>query len=117
MTRTVLPEEIPEKTTPTLSAEFRDGNNTLIATLTTATLTLYNDRDGSIINSRNNFDVSASVSGGVLTFVLATADTAIVDTTQLTETHIALLQWTWDSGSKSGKHEIEMRVKNLTKIS
>lgn len=114
---------LKEKTTHVYTATIKDENGTVVpaASLTTLTLTLYAKQSGTIINSRsaqnilnaNNVTVNSS---GVLTWTMQPDDNAIVNSALLTESHIALFEWTYSSGSKYGKHEIELVVSNLTKV-
>jgi len=114
-TRTVLTNEIAEGVSSLLSVTFVDENAATIASLTTLTMTLYEESTEDIINSRTDSDVSASLSGGVLTLTLAPDDNAMI-TSKLCERHIALFEYTWSAGSKTGKYEVVFTVRNLTKV-
>lgn len=118
--RTVLAEEIAEGTTPVLTATFKDEDGNVVTTLTAATLTLYAERSKTIINGRDRTDILAGglniVSAGVVTWPMAAADTATVDSAYASEVHVALFEWSWSGGDKVGKHEIAMRVKNFALV-
>jgi hypothetical protein len=123
--RTTIASPMPEKTTGMLSATIADVDGvTPLASadtvLTTLTLTLYLDRVGTVINSRSAQDIlnahgGAVDSAGALTIRLDPLDMIIVSGKQ-TELHIALIEWTWGSPLKSGKHEIAFTVTNLLKV-
>lgn len=115
--------DIREATTPVYTATIKDELGVVIpaASLSTLTLTYYEKRANTIINSRdgqnilnaNNVTVS---SGGVLTWTLQPADTAILDVQNVYEEHIALFAWTWAAGAKAGKHEVRFIVTNMTRV-
>lgn len=91
------------------------------AQLTILTLTLYSIHSGAIINGRDtqnvlNLNGVTVDSAGLLTWTVEQADTAILDATLTHETHVALFQFTYQSGAKGGNHEVKMRVRNLTKV-
>ena len=90
------------------------------ASLTTLTLTLYNSDDEAIINSRSAQDVlntnNVTVdSSGVLAWTMQPADNVITGTGEL-ETHVALFEYTWSSGTKRGSHEVTVKVRDITNI-
>jgi len=114
---------VNEKVTARYTADVQDHEENAIAgsSLTTLTLTLYDQSTGTIINSRNAQDVlntnGVTVnSSGNLVWIIDPDDNAIVTSTSKVEKHIALFAWTWDSGNKAGKHEVMLHVKNLTKV-
>ena len=121
--------EIFEGSTPKITATVKDEDGAALAAsaLQSLTLTYYNKADGAIINSRdgqdalnaNNVTVSAA---GALVWKLLAADTAIIDTTIKAgndEIHIALFECAWldaDSDQRHGKHEVEIRIRQHTKV-
>ena len=113
--RTTITTEIAENADTILAATFVDEAGATLSSLDSLTLTLWEESTEDIINSRDASDVSASLTGGVLSLALATADNAIV-TSKLTERHVALFEWTYDSGTKLGKHEVVFTVTNLVKV-
>lgn len=117
---------VNEGTTANYSAVVTDENGDAVGSgsLTTLTLTLYDDRTGQIINSRNEQNVlnqqGVTVDGsGNLEWTISRDDNPILHENDYSgyEDHIAIFHWTWDSGNKSGRHEIKLRVKNLKKVS
>ena len=120
----VLTDFINEKTTPKITATVQDTDGDAIsgANLDTLTLTLYNkdDSGNTIINSREAQDVlntnNVTVdSNGALIWSVQSLDTIIIGTRKL-ETHRAVFEWTYSSGTKNGKHIIDMTIRNLVKI-
>lgn len=122
--RTKLEKDIAEGTTAQITATIEDESGTAIpaASLTTMILTLYlKDTPATTINSRSDQNVLNANnvvidSSGNLTWTMQPADNAISDTNKTVEHHIALFEWTWSSGTKAGKYEIEIRVTNLTNV-
>lgn len=88
----------------------------------TLTLTLLNDSDQSVINSRNAQNV-LNTNGvtldtqGHLVWTIAPADTAIIDPDGVPyftdEIHIAQFDWTWSAGAKHGRHVVRLLVRRL----
>lgn len=121
--RIVLPGTFHEKATTRVTAKITDEAAAALgsAALNTLTLTLYNFADGAIINSRNQQSI-LNANGGVvdasgnLTLTLAPADMVIVDTGLLLERHVALIEWTYAGGLKTGRQEVELMLRNLTKV-
>jgi hypothetical protein len=124
-TRTTLVGSYAEKATAYLSATITDTDGvTALAdadsVLLTLTLTLYEARTGTIINSCTARDILNANGGavnaaGALSVRLDAADMACVSTAA-SELHVALIEWTWSSPVKSGKHEIAFTVTNLLKV-
>src|SRR5688572_24015206 len=97
-TRVLLRNEIPERTTPKLTATLRDqdGAPVAAASLDALSLTLFNDKTKAIVNGRNHVDILNAGIGtinaqGLLTLAFSALDTAILDTTLATELRIALI--------------------------
>lgn len=117
---------VNEKCTAKYTATIKDEDGSAIpaASLTSLTLTLYDlsDPDRAIINSRdgqnvlnaNNVTVDSS---GVVTWTMQAADNTIQNDDRYAERHKALFVFTWDSGNKSGIHEVEFDVRNVEKRS
>lgn len=100
---------------------YDNGGSALAkASISAITMTLYNDGDKSIINSRENANVldatiGTVTSAGVLTLKLTTSDNAMIDSNKEKEVHVIALTWTWTDGagvSKTGKQEFEYEVFN-----
>lgn len=124
-TRTTLTEPVPEKSTqyPSFTITDIDGTTPLAnadTILTTLTVDLYEERSGTVINSRTAQSVLAVnggsvTSGGVVTLRLDPLDMIIVSGRK-SETHVALFSWTWGAPLKTGRHEIAFVVANLLKV-
>jgi len=125
MALSVTQRRVRERCTAKYTATIEDESGTALAaaSLTTLTLTLYDRETGTIINSRsaqnvlnaNNVTVSAA---GVMVWSMQPADNAIVGSPAAgqPEIHIALFEWTWASGAKAGKYEVQIDVTQLTKV-
>jgi len=118
--RTTFTNPLPERTTQYLGLTFLDETGAGFKP-TTLTLTLYDVSTRQIINSRDRQDIldlngATVTAGGVLSLRLDAADTVVVTDGTQDERHIALLEWSWSSGTKTGKHEIEHRVANLDRV-
>lgn len=121
-TRTTLSGAYAEKATLPLTATITDTDGvTPLASansvLLTLTLTLYEARSGTVINSCTARDILNANGGtvssaGALSIRLDAADMACLRTTE-SELHVALIEWTWGSPLKTGRHEIAFVVKNL----
>ncbi len=121
--RTVITDPVREKKTALLVAYLIDEDNAAIngTLLDTLKLTLYAKGSGTIINNRSAQDVlnanNVTVdSSGKISFQLQGSDNVLLDITKSYESHIALFEWSWSAGTKSGAHEIEFKVENLLKI-
>jgi hypothetical protein len=98
-----------------------DGAVVPAASLTTATLTLYDLTTGTILNSRssqnilnaNNVTITA---GGVLSWVLQPADNAIVNDRPDQEIHVAVFDLRWDAGVSRCVHEVRFLINNIDKV-
>lgn len=117
--------EVLERTTPRYYATLVDnttGQQVLsAANLTTITLTLYDKKTGNILNGRNKQNVlntnNVTIdSAGQLVWELQPADLAIVNTNNTNESHIALFEWSWSQGTKFGKREVDVAIRNLTNV-
>ena len=129
MSRSRLSEKerrVEEKSTGRYKVVLHDeaGLAIPLSAMTTITLTLYDDYTGTIINSRNAQNVKNTnnvsyTEAGLLTWTLQPNDNIIVTSEVRTngyEKHIALFEYTWSSGSKAGKHELEFQVRQLNKV-
>lgn len=122
--RTSSANIIPEKSTAVLSfvVKDEDGNAIPGTSLTTLTITLYNDRDASIINSRNDTDILGTNGGSVDAngngkWKMEELDNAIVQDGLTKEDHTALFKWTYNTGADTGYHQVRLPVANLVKVS
>ncbi len=76
-------------------------------------MTLYDSITGTTISTR---DITSSIdANGNLSLELQPSEMIILGNVH-EELHILLLEWTWNAGSRSGKHEIHFFVKNFSKI-
>ncbi len=122
--RTILGTAFNELTSVRITAVVVDeaGSPLGSSALTTLKLTLYNLASGAIINSVNEVSIlnagrgTVDVSGN-LVLTLLPADGVIVDDTLKFERHLALIEWTYAGGTKSGSKEIEFKVRNLVQVS
>lgn len=123
--RTVLSDVVPEGVTSLLSGSLVDESGAALGSgqLATFKLTLYRLTAGRpVINSRSAISIlntgpGTIDAGGAWTITLDPADNAIAASSKGSESHRALLEWTYGvGGTKSGKHEIEFLVQNLDKV-
>lgn len=129
---------IQEQTSGAYRATITDEGGSMLpgSTLSTLKLTLYQVGSGgaiTYINARNEQNVLNAngvtvydalqvdtLSDGTtlsynLKWIIAPADTTIINSALKVERHIALFEWTWPTG-KAGKHEVILAVKNLTEV-
>jgi hypothetical protein len=107
---------VPERTTQKLTFTLKDETGAVIpgSSLTTCTLTLYDQTTGAIINNRNGVDVKANIDGqGVMTFTFLPADGQILNDALMFEPHVALFQWTYNTGNSRGEYEVALVVRNV----
>ena len=129
--RVVLPDIVAEKSTCRITGALVDEAGVALssAQLSTLTLTLYALIDTlPIVNTNTDKNIKNANqgtldTGGIFTLTLAPADNAImsgVDSTETTgainEWHRALIKWTWAGGAKKGMHEIDFKVRNVSKV-
>lgn len=130
MSKSILSVEdrrVDEGTSAKYTAGITDESEAYIALadLTAITLTLYDYATGTIINSREDQNVKNAndvviSSAGLLTWTLKPADNIIVTAAMhknAYEKHVALFEYTWNSGDDAGKHELEFEVRQLNKVS
>ena len=129
--RTILMDIVAEKSTCRITGALVDEAGVALGStqLSTLTLTLYALIDTlPIINSNSDKNIKNANqgtidAGGIFTLTLAPADNAVMSgvdsletTGALNEWHRALIEWSWASGSKAGSHEIDFRVRNVSKV-
>lgn len=131
MAQTTQPFRVNEKCSASYSCVIQDENGTAIpgSSLTTLKLTLYDQASDAIINSRDHQSVlgvdPAVLNGGKVdasgnfTLALAPEDNPVVGTPVVngSERHIAPLEYTYASGAKAGRTEVQIDVANLNKVS
>jgi hypothetical protein len=115
---------IPEKSTAVLTfiVEDEEGNPIAGSSLTTLTVTLYNDRDGSAINGRTDTNIKDENGGSVDEdgngkWKMEELDNPIIQDGLAREDHTALFKWTYNAGADTGYHQVRLRVVNLVKVS
>lgn len=109
---------VTERTVAQYSGKLVDekGIGVSSAALLTFTLSLYDRRSSSFINSRqqqsvlNTNNVTVDTLGNVL-WQIQPEDNVILDDTLLTETHVALFEAIWSGGR--AEHEVELVVRNI----
>jgi hypothetical protein len=89
--------------------------------LSSATLTLKDEKTRTIINSRNAQNVNqangVTISDlGIVSWLLTPADNPIVNTRVTQEPHIATFDLRWDAGSSRAMHEVRILVTNVGAI-
>lgn len=107
---------VPERATQRLTFTLKDETGAVIpgTSLTTCTFTLYDQATGVIVNSRNGVDVKANIDGsGLMTLILTPADGQILNDALTFETHVALFQWTYNTGASRGEYEVALVVRNV----
>ena len=115
---------INERTTARYtSGPLRDEDGAVVAgsTLSSATLTLYDEKTGAILNSRNqqNINNGNGVSigdDGMISWLLVPADNAIVNQKLSVEMHIAVFDFRWDAGTSRAVHDVKILVNNIGKV-
>jgi len=124
MSLTAAERVVREGSTAKYTCTLQDENGTAIEPddLDTLTLTLYNQADDTIINSRDGQDILNAngvtvAAGGALTWIMDPLDNVIVVATEpgWNEKHIALFEWTYNSG-KAGSYEVTIEVESAEKI-
>lgn len=94
-----------------------DGTPIPLDAIDTIKLTLYNAKDGTKINGRDQQDVKNAngvtihPTSGLLTFRGSPADSPVFDDCVVREVHIALFEWTYNN-SDGGQHQVAFLVEN-----
>lgn len=118
-------DPVPAGSTFVYGGTFKDesGNAIAASDLVSLTLTLVDTVSGAIVNSVNAVDVlntgRGTVSaGGVFAITLGQhpneADTALLDSTDSQEDRSIVLEWTYSSPAKTGRHEKQFTVEALS---
>lgn len=118
--QTITAPLICERTTTLLQLQLTDENDEAIAkaSLSTLTLTLYERKTATILNGRDQSDILDDNGGtvsstGLLDLILDDNDNALAtQASKVAEDHVALIEWTWSSGTRFGKKEITFTVAN-----
>lgn len=113
--------QVNEQTTALYQATFSDETGTAIpsGSFVSLELTLYNNSNSGIINSREGQNVlnanNVSVSGsGAVTWTMQPSDNSIIGSSK-TEHHTALFEAVYDT-NKELRHEVNIVVTNLSKV-
>lgn len=104
--------EFNEKETGFVTLDFTNEDGDAVAP-DSATYTLYNERDKTIINGRNQINIVGVTASFDLE--LEPNDNVIVDTSRDEEQHVLLVEWVYNT-DKRGKQQVRIRVVNLTKV-
>lgn len=122
-TRTKVDDPVFERATARLTATIVNPFTGAGFKPETLTLTLYDAATKGVINTRTTVNVLDTNGGtvsaeGELEFELLPADNVIVTKSRSVhrERHIALFEFTWASGVRSGKHEVEFSVVDSLKV-
>lgn len=117
---------ILEKKSARLECRLLDdtGAGLAAASLTACTLTLYDRASLALINpsgrpaAQNILNTNGCTidTAGNLVLQLDPADNALADTTKERETHVALIEWSWQAGARKGGHEFHLLVAGSPKI-
>lgn len=114
-----------EKETATYSFTLKNeaGQPVAAASLTSATLTLYELESGTIVNGRSSQNVlnlnNVTIdSNGLVSWSIQLADVTLLDATRGTEVHRALFLFAWNDGvnAKGKPHEVDLVLQNLGKL-
>lgn len=123
--RETLKDIVAERTSRRITAQLTDEALFDLAKINiqSLTMTLYapNAQGEPIINANNAVNILDANQGtvsadGLIVVTLAPDDNQILDDTLDLELHRMLIVWTFDSGSKTGRHEVDFYVRNLTKV-
>lgn len=126
MTLSNAERTVNEQTTFLYTCTLKDESGVVIplSAVSSLTITLYDEDTGAIINSRdgqnalNANNVTLHSTSGLLSWIAQPADNAIVTATRVAgsvEKHKVLFKWTWAT-SKKGNHELQILVRQMTKV-
>lgn len=114
---------LDEETSATVGFTVRDelGNRVPAAAFTSATLTLYDERSGTVLNSRdhvtilnaNNVTIGAPLDGDVR-WSVQPADGVIQNDQLSVERHVALFEFFWPTGTF--RHEVVLDTSDVSKL-
>ncbi len=121
------PMKTKEKTGAVYTAYLKDADGTVIplGNIGTITLTLYDVSSGDIINTREDQDVlnannvTIHATSGLLTWEMQADDNPIVSASLRVgakEHHKALFEFAGNFTASPGKHEVDIKVLNLGKV-
>lgn len=112
--------ELLERTSATYRATLvdDDGLPLVPAQISDVRLTLWNAADGVTINGWDAAPVGSAVTvsaDGVLAWAITSDDAPVFDPTLAYERHVARFDFAV-GGSRTGRHEVELRVENLRRV-
>lgn len=117
--------DVEESQSGTVTTTILDETGAAVASasVTTMTMTSYDNKTKQIIGGRNGQDVLNTNNGtyhatsGLFTWTVLIADTALADqTNKQVETHVHRLRVTWSSGTKAKAHSFLFTVTPLTAV-
>lgn len=118
--RTIATVEVAEKSTCRITATLTDHSGATLAAVDTLQLTLYHKRTGAILNARDADDVlnanGGTFNAGAFGMTLGPDDNALEFQSLGAETHVAQIDWTYNSGTATGRHLVEFVVRNFLKV-
>lgn len=120
----ILTDEVLEKSTGLYEFDLLKEDETpfSLSEIEALTITYYDLDTETIINSRddqdclNTNDVELDAAGHLI-WEIRTEDSVLLDSRKELEQHIVLFTWTWDTGLRKGRHEVQFPVRNLTLVS
>lgn len=108
--------DVKAGTTPRYTATLLDENETVIpaSLLTTLTLTLFNIRTNAVVNGRDRQDIknAHNVTVSELGVVIWSIQVADLPATSEAD-YLAIFEWTWSTGTKSGWHDMTLHLDPL----
>ena len=111
---------IEEQSSSTYRGTLKDDAGTLVPSLDSLTLTLWDEESGNVVNARNGQDIlnanGGSFNSGLLTFAVTPPDTTIVDATKEMEFRRMTLTFVWNAGLGQKTHAVRFPVRNLRMI-
>ncbi len=122
----LTPYPIAELTNARLSFTVVDETATPIpdTSLDSLKLTLFNERDAAIINSREDLDILNNNNGVVDAngdgyWTMDEEDNPILAASPkvIEEYHIALFEWTYSAGNRTGRQPVRLKIINLQDVS
>ena len=107
----------PEESDVVYSATLKDSSSNTITAVSSMKLTLYEKKSGIILNGRKEQNIlnlsGGTFSDGSFTFNFDENDTKMISKRNLYEDHVARFTYTYDSGTKTGRHAIVIKIQNV----
>jgi len=105
---------VPEETTAWIETQLLNEEGVGFKP-TTLTLLLYEYHRGTVIGTGRRDILADCDSDGNISYQLAPEDHAMIRA-RPEEGRVALLEWSWDGGTREGRREIHYTVENLRKV-